>query len=409
MNARPPAAGIRVLSGMRPTGKLHLGHWRGVLQNWLRMQEDRECFFFVADWHALTTDYAAADKIKKRGIEMAADWLACGIDPARATLFTQSDVPEHAELFVLLSMICPLSWLERIPGYKEAIADAREASGRDLRTYGFLGYPLLQSADILLYRAAEVPVGADQVAHIEFAREIARRFNFLFGRGDAFDALLAAARKKIGAKAAGRLLLLRERYQSGGDREALTAGRLIAQCASSALTPPEREALRGDFVGSGREILAEPAARLTAAAKMPGLDGRKMSNSYDNEILLSDSPETAFAKLRWMPTDPQRGRRTDPGDPEKCPVWDFHKIFSGPEDRAEVDSGCRSAALGCVDCKRILARNIDAELDPIRARRADLREAEVVAVLRDGAARARRAAGETMERVRAAVGGEARA
>ena len=408
MSAQPPVAGIRVLSGMRPTGKLHLGHWRGVLQNWLRMQEDRECFFFVADWHALTTDYAAADQIKKRGIEMAADWLACGIDPARATLFTQSDAPEHAELFVLLSMICPLSWLERIPSYKEAVADARATGRSDLRTYGFLGYPLLQSADILLYRAAEVPVGEDQVAHIEFAREIARRFNFLFGRGDAFDALLAAAREKIGADSAGRLSSLRERYQSGGDETALAAGRAWID-GSAALASSEREALRGDFVGGGREILTEPAARLTATAKMPGLDGRKMSKSYGNEILLSDSSETVFAKLRRMPTDPQRVRRTDPGDPEKCPVWDFHKIFSGPEDRAEVDSGCRSAALGCVDCKRILARNIDSELDPIRARRADLREAEVVAVLRDGAARARRAAGETMERVRAAVGGEARA
>ena len=408
MSAQPPVAGIRVLSGMRPTGKLHLGHWRGVLQNWLRMQEDRECFFFVADWHALTTDYAAADKIKKRGIEMAADWLACGIDPARATLFTQSDAPEHAELFVLLSMICPLSWLERIPSYKEAVADARATGGSDLRTYGFLGYPLLQSADILLYRAAEVPVGEDQVAHIEFAREIARRFNFLFGRGDAFDSLLAAAREKIGADAAGRLSSLRERYQSGGDETALADGRRWID-ESADIDPPEREALRGDFVGGGREILTEPAARLTATAKMPGLDGRKMSKSYGNEILLSDSSETVFAKLRRMPTDPQRVRRTDPGDPEKCPVWDFHKIFSGPEDRAEVDAGCRSAALGCVDCKRILARNIDSELDPIRARRADLREAEVVAVLRDGAARARRAAGETMERVRAAVGGEARA
>ena len=408
MSAQPPAAGIRVLSGMRPTGKLHLGHWRGVLQNWLRMQEDRECFFFVADWHALTTDYAAADKIKKRGIEMAADWLACGIDPARATLFTQSDAPEHAELFVLLSMICPLSWLERIPSYKEAVADARATGRSDLRTYGFLGYPLLQSADILLYRAAEVPVGEDQVAHIEFAREIARRFNFLFGRGDAFDSLLAAAREKIGADAAGRLSSLRERYQSGGDETALADGRAWID-ESATLEPPEREALRGDFVGGGREILTEPAARLTATAKMPGLDGRKMSKSYGNEILLSDSSETVFAKLRRMPTDPQRVRRTDPGDPEKCPVWDFHKIFSAAEDRAEVDSGCRSAALGCVDCKQILARNIDSELDPIRARRADLREAEVVAVLRDGAARARRAAGETMERVRAAVGGEARA
>ena len=408
MSAQPPVAGIRVLSGMRPTGKLHLGHWRGVLQNWLRMQEDRECFFFVADWHALTTDYAAADQIKKRGIEMAADWLACGIDPARATLFTQSDAPEHAELFVLLSMICPLSWLERIPSYKEAVADARATGRSDLRTYGFLGYPLLQSADILLYRAAEVPVGEDQVAHIEFAREIARRFNFLFGRGDAFDSLLAAAREKIGADAAGRLSSLRERYQSGGDEAALADGRRWID-ESADIEPPEREALRGDFVGGGREILTEPAARLTATAKMPGLDGRKMSKSYGNEILLSDSSETVFAKLRRMPTDPQRVRRTDPGDPEKCPVWDFHKIFSGAEDRAEVDSGCRSAALGCVDCKRILARNIDSELDPIRARRADLREAEVVAVLRDGAARARRAAGETMERVRAAVGGEARA
>ena len=219
---------------------------------------------------------------------------------------------------------------------------------------------------------------------------------------------MAAAREKIGADAAGRLSSLRERYQSGGDEAALAAGRLWID-ESTAFEPPEREALRGDFVGGGREILTEPAARLTATAKMPGLDGRKMSKSYGNEILLSDSSETVFAKLRRMPTDPQRVRRTDPGDPEKCPVWDFHKIFSAAEDRAEVDSGCRSAALGCVDCKQILARNIDSELDPIRARRADLREAEVVAVLRDGAARARRAAGETMERVRAAVGGEARA
>lgn len=337
---------------------------------------------------------------------MAADWLACGIDPARATLFVQSDVPAHAELFVVLAMICPLPWLERIPAYKDAVAEAG-AAGRDLRTYGFLGYPLLQSADILLYRAAEVPVGEDQVAHIEFAREIARRFNFMFGRGGAFEAALAAAREKIGGDAARRLDSLRARYQSGGDEEALAAGRRsIDECA--ALAPQERESLRGDLAGGGLEILAEPAARLTASAKMPGLDGRKMSKSYGNDILLSDPPQATLAKLRRMPTDPQRARRNDPGDPEKCPVWGLHKAFSGAEDRAEIDAGCRSAALGCVDCKGILARNIDAEIDPIRARRAALREGEAAAALRDGAIRARRAAAETMERVRAAVGGAAR-
>jgi tryptophanyl-tRNA synthetase len=325
----------RVLSGMRPTGKLHLGNYVGALQNWVGMQDQYECFFFVADWHALTTDYADTSRVKENSLEVAFDWLAAGLDPEKSVLFLQSHVPAHAELHLIFSMITPLGWLERVPTYKEQRENIQD---KDLGTYGFLGYPLLQSADILMYRADFVPVGEDQVAHVELTREVARRFN--------------------------------------------------------------------GFYGARKPVFPEPQSLLTPAAKLPGTDGRKMSKSYGNTILLSDPEPVVRQKLKTMVTDPARVRRTDPGNPDVCPVGDLHKIFSSKETIAKVDVGCRSAGIGCIECKGWAADALVQILNPIRERRRKFEENPKLAwdILENGTERARKTAGETMDAVREAMG-----
>ncbi len=323
----------RVLSGMRPTGRLHMGHLFGALDNWRKLQDTYECFFFIADWHALTTDYADPSKVKGYTIEVVLDWLAAGLDPRKATFFVQSSVPEHAELHLLFSMFTPLAWLERVPTYKE---QREQITDKDLGTYGFLGYPLLQAADILIYKAHYVPVGVDQVPHVELTREVARRFNFLY-----------------------------------------------------------------------KEILVEPEALLTEFPRIPGTDGRKMSKSYDNAIMLSDMPETVTAKIKPMVTDPARKRRSDPGNPEVCPVYDLHRVFTPQGERdTVVVPGCTSAGIGCLDCKQILLKHALPVLGPVSARRAELaRDPDAVrAILADGAARAQKTARETLDAVKSAMG-----
>ena len=322
----------RVLSGMRPTGCLHLGHYRGVLTNWLKLQEEYECFFFAADWHALTTDYADPGIVSKTIWDMLVDWLAAGIDPNKATLFIQSEVQEHAELHLLFSFITPLPWLERVPTYKDQIEQLRE---KDLGTYGFLGYPLLQAADILIYQAQFVPVGNDQVAHVELTREVARRFNFLYRKPD-------------------------------------------------------------------QPLFPEPRELLMPEGKLPGLDGRKMSKSYKNTIELAEDWKVTEKKMRTMPTDPARIKRNDPGTPEKCPAWEYHKIYSSEDEQNWVQAGCKSAGIGCLECKQVLLNHIEAELEPMRQRRADILKHmdDVRDIVRAGNARARMEAAKTMEKVR---------
>lgn len=323
---------MRILSGMRPTGRLHLGHYKGVLENWLNLQEKEQCFFFAADWHALTTDYANPEIVKDTIWDMIIDWLAVGIDPEKSVLFIQSEIPEHAELHLLFSFMTPLSWLERVPTYKDQIEQLRE---KDLGTYGFLGYPLLQSADILMYRADAVPVGEDQVPHIELTREVARRFNHLYRKG----------------------------------------------------IPP---------------LFPEPKSLLMPASKLPGLDGRKMSKSYGNTIELSETWKATEKKVKQMPTDPARVLRTDAGTPEKCPVWDFHKVYSSEEERAWVQEGCTTAGIGCVDCKGCLLKHLEEELQPIRDRRIAIaaHPDDVRDIVRAGNEKARIEARRTMEKVR---------
>ncbi len=327
----------RVLSGMRPTGALHLGHYHGVLKNWVRLQSEHPCLFFVADWHALTTHYSESETIEGNTWDMVIDWLAAGVDPSQATLFIQSRVPEHAELFLLLSMATPLGWLERVPTYKD---QQEKLNDRDLATYGFLGYPLLQAADILIYRATMVPVGEDQVPHVEMTREIARRFNHLFGSESGFEEKARDAVKKLGSRRAKRYTELRTLYQEKGEVDALEQARALIDEAGS-LSMSDRERLFGYAEGARRIILVEPEALLTEASKMPGLDGQKMSKSYNNAIALREDPESITKKIRTMPTDPARVRRTDKGDPERCPVWQLHKVYS---DDATQASGCRRAA-----------------------------------------------------------------
>jgi tryptophanyl-tRNA synthetase len=325
----------RVLSGMRPTGKLHLGNYVGALQNWVGMQDQYECFFCVVDWHALTTDYADTSRVKENSLEVAFDWLAAGLDPEKSVLFLQSHVPAHAELHLLLSMITPLGWLERVPTYKEQRENIKD---KDLGTYGFLGYPVLQAADILIYRADCVPVGEDQVAHVELTREIARRFN--------------------------------------------------------------------GFYGAGKGVFPEPQSLLTPAAKLPGTDGRKMSKSYGNTIMLADPEPVVRQKLKTMVTDPARVRRSDPGNPDVCPVGDLHKIFSDKGTMAKVNEGCRSAGIGCIECKSWAADALVKLLNPMQERRKKFEENPRLAwdILEAGTERAREAAGETMQDVRAAMG-----
>ena len=392
----------RVLSGMRPTGALHLGHYHGVLKNWLRLQHEHECFFFAADWHALTTHYEAPQGIADSVWEMVIDWLAVGINPGSAHLFIQSRVPEHAELHLLLSMITPLGWLERVPTYKDQQEKLRE---RDLSTYGFLGYPLLQSADILVYKADKIPVGEDQVAHVEITREVARRFNYLYGREPDFEAKAEEAATKMGKKNAKLYRELRKRYQEHGEQDALETARALLETQQN-LTLGDRERLWGYLEGISKIILPEPEALLTPTGKMPGLDGQKMSKSYGNTIGLRESTESVQQKIRTMPTDPARVRRTDPGEPEKCPVWALHQVYSGDEVKAWVQEGCRSAGIGCLDCKQPVIDAVEAELAPIRERAEEYTDNPglVRKIVAEGCDAARDVARDTLEEVRHVMG-----
>jgi len=392
----------RVLSGMRPTGKLHMGHYHGVLKNWVELQHDYECFFFVADWHALTTHYEEPYNIEQSVWDMVIDWLAAGINPSSATMFVQSHVPEHAELHLLLSMMTPLGWLERVPSYKDQQEKLKE---RDLATYGFLGYPLLQSADILVYRAGLVPVGADQVAHVELTREVARRFNHLYGKDPGFEEQAEAAIVKMGKKAAKLYRNLQKRFQEQGDEDALETARALIRDQQN-ITISDRERLFGYIEGGGKVVLPEPQALLTKASKMPGLDGQKMSKSYGNTIALREEPDVVEQKIRTMQTDPQRVRLSDPGDPEKCPVWKLHEIYSDDSTKEWVQNGCKSAGIGCLDCKKPIIEAVLAEQKPIRERARQYEEDPelVKSIIVEGRERARDAAKDTLEEVRRVMG-----
>jgi tryptophanyl-tRNA synthetase len=387
---------------MRPTGRLHLGHYHGALKNWAKLQHEYPCLFFVADWHALTTHYENTEIIEENVFEMVIDWIASGIDPVQATLFIQSKVPQHAELTLYLSLITPVSWLERVPTYKDM---QENLADRDLATHGFLGYPVMQAADILIYRANMVPVGEDQASHVEFTREIARRFNHLFGREKGFEQKAEAAIKKLGAKKAKRYNELRNRYQEQGDEAALeTARELLSKVQNLAMG--DRERLFGFLEGGGKMILPEPRALHTEVPKLIGLDGRKMSKSYDNTIALRDDPDSVTRKIRTMPTDPARVRRGDPGDPEKCPVWSLHQVYSDQSRRDWVVAGCKSAGIGCLECKQPVIDAILAELKPIRERAAPFEEDPTLVknILAEGCEKASEMANETMRDVREAMG-----
>ena len=388
---------LRVLSGMRPTGSLHLGHLCGVLNNWLVLQENAECFFFIADWHALTTDYAAPGDLTAAAREMVITWLAAGIDGERTTLFIQSHVPEHAELHVLLSMLCPLQKLMQMPTYREM----KENLARDLDTYGFLGYPLLQSADILAYRATGVPVGEDQRPHVEFTREIARRVNRFYGGGAEFEKSVKAALGRMPTDARQRLCDGKKRYQQTGQEEDMEAALAVIDACPAA----DRRLLRGYCLYEADEILPMPESLVTEAARLPGTDGRKMSKSYGNTIELFAPPEITEKKVARMKTDPARVRRQDKGNPEVCPVWDLHKYFSDDDTRQWVRQGCESGSIGCLDCKKHLSSAVNEALSPMRRRRVEIEKSgEAEAVLADGICRAREVAGETLVVVRRAMG-----
>lgn len=392
----------KILSGMRPTGRLHLGHYHGVLANWVRLQHEFPCLFFVADWHALTTAYDEPGTITQNTYDMVIDWLAAGVDPTQATIFIQSKVPEHAELHLLLSMMTPLGWLERVPTYKD---QQEKLTHKDLTTYGFLGYPLLQAADILIYRANRVPVGEDQVPHIEFTREIARRFNHLYGREPDFELKAREAMKQLGNKRAKLYEELRTRYQEQGVEDALSEAHVLLNEAQS-LSFGDRERLFGWLEGTRKMILVEPDAMLTEASRMPGLDGQKMSKSYGNTIALREDTESITQKIRTMQTDPQRVRRTDVGDPEKCPVWQLHQIYSDSAVKEWVQTGCRSAGIGCIECKQPVIEGILKEQEPMRER-AKMYEEDpqlVRNIIADGCEKARKLAQETMRDVREAIG-----
>lgn len=392
----------RVFSGMRPTGLLHLGHYHGAIKNWVRLQSEYDCLFFVADWHALTTAYDDPGVISKSVWDMVIDWLAAGVDPKQATIFIQSRVPEHAELHLALSMITPLGWLERVPTYKDQI---EKLSHKDLGTYGFLGYPLLQSADILLYRSNLVPVGEDQVPHIEITREVARRFNHLFGREPGFEEKALAAVKKMGGKKAKLYEELRTRYQQNGDAEALESARALLADTQN-LSHGDRERLFGFIEGKGKVILPEPQALLTEASRLPGLDGQKMSKSYGNSIALREAPESVTKKIRAMPTDPARVRRTDPGSPDKCPVFQLHQVYSTDDTREWVTRGCTTAGIGCLDCKQPVIDAVLAEQQPMFERAQPYLDDPTLvrSIVEDGCERARKLAQETMRDVKEAMG-----
>ncbi len=388
----------RVLSGMRPTGRLHIGHYFGALSNWIRMQEEYDCFFFVADWHALTTDYADTSAITQNTIEIATDWLASGLDPEKCTMFVQSSVPDHAELHLLLSMVTPLGWLERVPTYKEQLDNITD---KNLHTYGFLGYPLLQAADIVIYDADFVPVGEDQVPHVELTREIVRRFDVCYGPVD-----WKKARP-------GALVQLEKHLEiPASPTEAKTeAVHQRVDEAMRALSIDHRLSLLANAKVPMQKVLREPAHLLTETPRIPGTDVRKMSKSYGNAIELGESDESIRAKTKVMMTDPARKRRQDPGNPDVCPVFSWHKLFSPPETIAWSDQGCRTAGIGCIECKAAMADNLIRWIEPIRARRREY-EANpdrVSEILAAGSKKARRAAGKTMRRVREAVFGRAQA
>jgi tryptophanyl-tRNA synthetase len=396
----------RVLSGMRPTGSLHLGHYHGVLQNWVKLQRDYPCLFFVADWHALTTQYDSPQGIEQASMDMLVDWLAAGVDPKQATLFIQSKVPEHAELHLLLSMMTPLGWLERVPTYKD---QQEKLANKDLSTYGFLGYPLLMSADILIYRADKVPVGEDQIPHVEFTRELARRFNHMYGREPGFEEKALQAVKNLGGKKARFFEEMRVRFQQNGDREAVEQAKaMLAELPHLSLA--DRERLLGHLEGTGKMILVEPGYLLTEASKMPGLDGQKMSKSYNNTITLRESEESVAKKIKSMPTDPARMRRTDPGDPAKCPVWQLHLVYSDDACKEWVQQGCKSAGIGCIECKQPVIAGILKEQAPMRERAQVYLDnpALVKDIVADGCEKAREYARETMRDVRASMGLEYR-
>jgi len=397
-----PTQHQRVLSGMRPTGRLHLGHYHGVLKNWVNLQHEYECFFFAADWHALTTHYEDPSMIESSTWEMVIDWLAAGISPGAAKIFIQSKVPEHAELHTLLSMITPLGWLERVPTYKDQQEKLKEM---DLATYGFLGYPLLQSADILIYKAGMVPVGEDQVAHVELTREVARRFNHLYGREIGFEQKAEQAVAKMGKKNARMFMDCRKKFQEEGVQNALDMAKALLDSQQN-ISIGDKERLYGYLEGFSKIILPEPRALLTPASKMPGLDGQKMSKSYGNTIALRDSPDEVSKKIRTMPTDPARVRRNDPGDPARCPVWQFHRIYSSLETQEWAQVGCRSADIGCVDCKQPVIDAVLAELKPIQLRAREYEEdlSTVKAIVANGNEAARDEARDTLEEVRKAMG-----
>ncbi len=397
-----PSQNNRVLSGMRPTGNLHLGHLHGVLHNWLELQHTHECFFFVADWHALTTEYDNSQIISESSTEMVIDWLSAGVSPSAATLFIQSSVPEHAELHLLLSMITPLGWLERVPTYKDQQDKLKD---KDLATYGFLGYPLLQSADILAYKAGSVPVGEDQVAHVELTREVARRFNFIYGKEPDFEEKAKLAISKMGKKNAKLYREHRKRFQEKGDPEALEVAQALLESQQN-ISIGDKERLFGYLEGEGKIILPEPQALLTKASKMPGLDGQKMSKSYKNTISLREDAESVEKKIRTMPTDPARVKRTDPGNPEKCPVWQFHEIYSSEDTRSWAKEGCTTAGIGCVECKQPVIDAVELELHPIRERANEYLQDEsaVQSIIKEGCEEARDVARDTLDDVREAIG-----
>ncbi len=387
---------------MRPTGRMHLGHYHGALKNWVRLQEIYDCYYFVADWHALTTHYETPEQIADSAFEMVVDWLAAGINPDQSTVFVQSMVLEHAELSLLLGMVTPVAWLERVPTYKD---QQQKLADRDLSMYGFLGYPVMMSADILIYRANMVPVGEDQVSHLELTRELARRFNHFYGREPDFEEKAQAAMKKLGSKKGKRYEELRDAFQERGDEQALDAAKALLEETQN-LSLGDRERLFGYLEGARRVILVEPKPLLTETPKVPGTDGQKMSKSYGNAIFMREEPETLTKKIRTMQTDPARARRSDPGNPERCPVWSLHKIYSNADTCGWVTKGCTTAGIGCLDCKQPLIDAIVVEQAPIleRAQRYLDNPALVRDILTDGCDRARKAAVETMRDVREAMG-----
>ncbi len=392
----------RVLSGMRPTGRLHLGHYHGVLKNWARLQNEYDSFFFVADWHALTTHYEDSEIMAANVWDMVIDWLAAGIDPDRATLFIQSRIPQHAELHLLLSMVTPLGWLERVPSFKD---QQKRLKDRNLATYGFLGYPLLQSADILMYRASWVPVGEDQVPHVELTREIARRFNHIFGKDAEFEEKAEQAVTQLGKQTARSFRAARQSWLQNGDETARQGARELLEAGRN-LGAEEKERLLGYLEGGGRTILTEPEALLTRDSKLSGLDGQKMSKSYNNTINMRDDPDRVAGAIRTMPTDPARKRRNDPGDPDKCPVWDLHQIYTEDTVREQLAAGCRSAGIGCLDCKRPLIDAVMEEQVALheRARPYEEDPGQVRAIIDEGCAHAEAVAAETLREVRQVVG-----